>query len=276
MLFVRDKGQMCNNMLQYGHVYAWGREHGRKTMSMRFAYKYQYFHICHTRWHWFVVYVLAKWCASLHILPIITFPFEKGTDTSAQEESMHRHKNAVVEGWRVEFHDLFVKYKQEIIRLFAFNSDIRTKVIDYMDKQHDAEDTIRLGVHIRRGDYKTFCGGRYFYDDNVYISYIKAFVSRHKGKNIKVYVCGNDPLLDKDYYVSQLSAVQVFFPNGNPGEDLCLLSECDYLIGAPSTFSLVASMYHDLPLLWMHTADAAAVSNPSAWGKFDRLFREII
>ena len=43
MIFVHDKGRMANNMLQYGHVYAWGREHGRQTMSMRFAYKYPWF-----------------------------------------------------------------------------------------------------------------------------------------------------------------------------------------------------------------------------------------
>ena len=55
MLFVRDKGRMCNNILQYGHVYAWAREHRRRSVSMRFAYKYPYFHICHTRYHNFVV-----------------------------------------------------------------------------------------------------------------------------------------------------------------------------------------------------------------------------
>ena len=51
MIFVHDKGRMANNILQYGHLYAWGREHGRQTMSMRFAYKYPWFHICHTRHH---------------------------------------------------------------------------------------------------------------------------------------------------------------------------------------------------------------------------------
>ena len=40
MIFVRDKGRMCNNILQFGHVYAWAREHDRKAVSMRFAYKY--------------------------------------------------------------------------------------------------------------------------------------------------------------------------------------------------------------------------------------------
>ena len=35
MIFVTDKGRMCNNILQYGHVYAWAREHGRKSISMQ-------------------------------------------------------------------------------------------------------------------------------------------------------------------------------------------------------------------------------------------------
>jgi hypothetical protein len=45
--------------------------------------------------------------------------------------------------------------------------------------------------------------------------------------------------------------VSLTFPDGNPGEDLCLLSHCDYLIGPPSTFTLIASMYRDTPLYWI-------------------------
>ena len=37
MLFARDKSQMCNNLLQFAHVYAWAREHDRSVMSMRFS-----------------------------------------------------------------------------------------------------------------------------------------------------------------------------------------------------------------------------------------------
>lgn len=64
MIFATDKGRMCNNILQYGHVYAWAREHDRKSVSMRFCYKYQYFKICHTRWHNFATYALAKYAAN--------------------------------------------------------------------------------------------------------------------------------------------------------------------------------------------------------------------
>ena len=60
---------MANNMLQYGHVYAWGREHGRTTMSMRFAYKYPWFQICETPHHNFMTYLFAKYGAKLGLFP---------------------------------------------------------------------------------------------------------------------------------------------------------------------------------------------------------------
>ena len=32
MIFVREKGLMCNNLLQYGHVYAWTREREQQML----------------------------------------------------------------------------------------------------------------------------------------------------------------------------------------------------------------------------------------------------
>ena len=69
MIFVHDKGRMANNMLQYGHVYAWGREHGRQTMSMRFAYKYPWFRICHTPHHMLPSGDSSPACISMRRVP---------------------------------------------------------------------------------------------------------------------------------------------------------------------------------------------------------------
>ena len=73
MIFVTDKGRLANNIFQYGHLYAWGREHGRTTMSMRFAYKYPEFRIAHTHYHNFLLYILAKYAAKLHLIPTVQF-----------------------------------------------------------------------------------------------------------------------------------------------------------------------------------------------------------
>lgn len=266
MIFVRDKGQMCNNILQYGHVYAWGREHGRATMSMRFAYKYQYFHICNTRYHNFPTYLYAKYGAKMGLFQVVCFDCE-GADYQEAERQMKRHNTLVVEGWYARWYDLFLKYKQDIIRLFAFNKDIEQQVNTILDNN------LRLGIHIRRGDYRNFQGGRFLYSDEQYLNVIRSFLSLFPQQQVHLYICGNDPHLDKEYYIQQLPDCKVSFPNGNPGEDLCLLSHCDYLIGAPSTFSLVAAMYRDLPLYWVE--DPTLQVSQDSFKHFDYLFRHI-
>ena len=288
MIFVHDRGRMANNILQYGHVYAWGREHGRKTMSMRFAYKYPYFHICDTKHHNFATYVFAKYAAKWGLIPMVTFSNDEAQNRR-NEDIMLQKRMLVVTGWEAHWYDLFLKYKAEILELFAFRPEIEEKVVEAMNMNHgDCPPVIRsqsslltdrtvpmiLGVHIRRGDYATFHDGKFFFSDEQYVNVIRRFLTLHPDRQVKVFICGNDPKLDKDYYRRELPSCEVVFPDGNPGEDLCLLSHCDYLIGAPSTFSLVAAMYHDRPLYWIMDADAPL--SESSFRYFDDLFQHIL
>jgi hypothetical protein len=262
---------MCNNILQYGHLYAWGREHGRQTMSMRFAYKYRYFHICHTRYHNLAVYLYAKYAAKWGLLPVADFGVDASNEPERQEQLLLTHRHIVAEGWYARFYDLFLKYKQEIIRLFAFDESVRRAVEERMAALPRAD--VRLGIHIRRGDYRRWHGGRYYYTDEQYIGQIRQVVGLHEGQTVQLFICGNDPELDESAYREAFPAMTVSFPKGTPGEDLCLLSQCDWLMGAPSTFTLVAAMYRDLPLYWIEEPEA--VVKPQSFGRFDQLFREI-
>ena len=260
---------MCNNILQYGHFYAWGREHGRQTMSMRFAYKFQYFHICDTPNHNFWHYTIAKYAAKWGLIPTLEFN-EEGADITAQEQEMLNRKHIAVVGWEARWYDLFLKYKQEILDLFAFKQSVVKACESLLSEA--AEGSCRLGVHIRRGDYARWYDGKYFFSDEQFLRLIKQFISQHP--DTTVYICGNDPSLNKDLYRQELSGTKVVFPNGNAAEDLYILSECDYLIGPPSTFSLTASMYHDTPLYWIKDADSPLTE--SSFGHFDELFRHIL
>lgn len=249
MIFVTDKGRMANNIFQYGQLYAWGREHGRSTMSMRFAYKYPHFRISHTRYHNFFMYVIGKLAAKLHLIPTIIFDGEE----RGQIEMMESHRHVLATGWSVRFPELFQKYKKEIVELFDFAPQVRNnveKVLESSDK-----DSLKLGIHIRRGDYKTWCNGRFYFTDEEYISVIQQFCQLHPDKKVDVYVCSNDPQLNQSTYDQRLTNTKVFFPHGTPTEDLCLLSECDYIIGPVSTFTLIASMYRDVPLHWLADHD---------------------
>lgn len=271
MIFATDKGRMCNNILQYGHVYAWAREHGRKSISMRFCYKYQYFKICHTRGHNFLSYVFAKYAAKWGLIPTVTF--DDASEEAVQKGAtlVAQYKHVLIKGWCIHFHSLFIKYKAEIIDLFTFDAPILEKTRVFMGKKKANE--IRLGVHIRRGDYKTWHNGKYYFEDDVYQRYILQFQELFPNKQLTVYICSNDPALDKHSYQNQIKGATVIFPQGGQEDDLCLLSECDYLIGAPSTFSLVAAMYHDSPLYWLEERDSTL--SLSSFEKFNYLFRNI-
>lgn len=277
---------MCNNILQFAHVYAWALEHGRKALSMRFAYKYPYFRINSTRRHNFLSYLYAKYAAKLGLLPVVSFNTPEEYDPEAYRKKvleMESRNNLIVEGWEVRFYDLFLRYKSEILNLFSFNRKVSDAVDHFFSKipgstksisDFGPEYTLRVGIHIRRGDYARWHEGRYLFSDAQMADVCSRIADLYPDRPIAFCICGNDPQLDKKPYEAlgrYDRRMSFHFAQGNPGEDLCMLSRCQLIAGAPSTFSLVASMYRDTPLYW--------ISNPAdtpRFGSFDRLFREII
>lgn len=269
MIYVRDKGQMCNNILQYAHVFAFASEHGRRAVSMRFSYKYPYFSICKTRGHNFLRYAVAKFAASRGLMPVVSYDIP-GEKSRAKESVMLSSRNVMVQGWEVRFYDLFLKHLDEIRSLFAFLPEVEGAVSPLL---RTGGDTLRLGLHVRRGDYARWNGGRYFYSDGQYAAVAARFAALNPGRRLVVYVCTNDRSLDREVYRRALPDAEFVFAAGNPGEDLCLLSHCDALAGAPSTFSLVASMYRSLPLYWIE--DPAKEFDRADFSDFATLFRNI-
>ena len=302
MIFARDKSQMCNNLLQYAHVYAWGREHGRKVISMRFSYKYQYFHICHTSLTGFGWYLFAKYMSALKLLPTASFK-HSDCDREALERKMLRHKHIVVSGWNVRFYDLFLKYRDEICELFTLDEQYTAPVKDKMDEARrslhalrliemtrggavmssapssvmssEVETSLTLGVHIRRGDYAQWQNGQYYFDDAVYAAHINRFAELHPDKTIHVFLSTNDSQVSAEAYQQACPKVVIHHFKGSAPEDLFMLSGCDYLIGPPSTFSLVAAMYRDIPLYRMDVADEQQMT-PESFRLFDYWFRRIL
>ena len=278
MMFARDKSQMCNNLLQYAHVYAWGREHGRKVISMRFSYKYQYFHICHTSLTGFGWYLFAKYMSAIGLLPTASFKYAD-CDHAALECKMLRHRHIVVSGWNVRFYDLFLKYRQEICDLFTLDSKYTEPVKEKMHKAETVQcamvNGLRLGVHIRRGDYAQWGDGKYYYADEVYAAHINRFAQMHPEAAVHVYLSTNDAGVTAEKFQTLCPQVHIHHLQGSAPEDLFMLSECDYLIGPPSTFSLVAAMYRDLPLYRMDTADETLMSH-EGFKCFDYWFRRIL
>lgn len=270
MVFVKGYGQMCNNILQFAHAYAWGKENNVQVISMRFAYKYRYFTVCKRKHHRWSVYLFAKLLIKLRLIDC--FLIEEPTGITPELLNKLKYEKMVaIDGWHFRFPELFLKYEEDIKKLFTFK-DVVTKRVNSTYLYNGFVD-IRLGVHIRRGDYITWQNGKFFFDDEVYINHIRQFLECFPGKKVAVFICTNDSKLRINHYKQALGIESLYLARGNEAEDLYLLSRCNYLIGVKSTFSLMASFYQNRPLYWIK--DKEEPLSLDGFRKFKDLFMSV-
>lgn len=141
------------------------------------------------------------------------------------------------------------KHSNELREIFKPQLPVLQKM-DWLKKQR-LIDSITIGVHIRRGDYKSYREGIYFYELETYKAQMQHLAGLYADKNPSFFICSDEPFGEsefKDFNIIQNK-------NGNATEDLYLLSTCDYLIAPPSTFSKWASFYGEVPLYVIEEAN---------------------
>ena len=145
---------------------------------------------------------------------------------------------------------MITDYKKEIQKVFSPKFSVRSKVEERLRSNNNPEEVL-VGVHIRRGDYKTFLRGKFYYTNEVYKKYMNAIKSELQSMNRKVQflLCSNRDLNLESF--KEFNSVVI--DNPRPIHDLCALSRCDYIFGPPSTFSMWASFYNDIPLKFIMT-----------------------
>ena len=101
-----------------------------------------------------------------------------------------------------------------------------------------------VGVHMRRGDYQRFKGGRYYYSDAIYESSMRSIekLIAATGMRTKFILFSNEefsmtPGVGIDYTCSKNDWLTDHF----------LMSQCNFLVGPPSTFTLWASFMGKVP-----------------------------
>jgi hypothetical protein len=150
-------------------------------------------------------------------------------------------------------HDAAVTEFQEQIRhLFRPKQVYVEKVTQLMAEQRGKFDVV-VGVHIRRSDYRKFRRGAYYFDDATYCTYMADLEQELQtaGKSVVFLLCSDEPL-----QLAHFSKFNTFQINHKSDiEDLYALSLADYMMGAPSTFSMWASFYGKVPLRMLQLKD---------------------
>jgi hypothetical protein len=244
MMYVHDPGKMGNNVFLFMQFYAWAMENGRSIMSMRFAYKYQYFKLCdmpHNNMLWRLIGQIG---AKMGLIPTVRYD-GVDADVEGNEKIIRENKNVMISGWYVRYLPLVEKHIEEIREIFTFKESISGKIARFMAENGGEGENI--GLHIRRRDYARHMGGRFFFSDEEYAETMRQVVESGKRQNI--YVCSDEPV-DVEWWRKALGTERIYYLGGNPGEDMCLLSMCDKIVGTLSSFTLVAAMQRNLPIYW--------------------------
>ena len=152
-------------------------------------------------------------------------------------------------GWLFRTQGLVEKYRDFITSYFKPLKTFRDSAENVVLPLKNDFKTV-VGIHVRRGDYKNFLGGKYFYELKTYKSAMNKITDIF-GKNETAFViCSNE-----EVDLGNFNGLNVFKGPGHFIADLHTLSLCDYIAGPPSTFSMWASFYGQKPLWQIENAE---------------------
>ena len=109
-----------------------------------------------------------------------------------------------------------------------------------------------VGVLIRHGDYRHWMGGKYFYETDQYMRWIRDVVALFPGQRVGFFITGND---DRD--PEGIDDIPHRFRSHSDLASRYLLSRCDYIISPPGTYAGWAAFAGAVPLLILSSADVA-------------------
>ena len=159
-----------------------------------------------------------------------------------------KSKFVFVLGWLFRDDENYSKNRSLLLDTWQPNKKYQHNIKVYYERYKKGHDVL-VGVHIRRGDYKNFEGGKWYYHPDQYYSKIKeiAKLKMFEGKKIAYVICTNE----KDLSFPGDQNFTIYNEQRHFVEDMYLLSKCDYIIGPPSTFSGWASFYGNVPLFML-------------------------
>jgi Glycosyl transferase family 11 len=276
MLIVAAKsGQLGNRLLLFAHFIAWAIEDDFTVLNPAFeeyaefftgtannlfcCYPAPYFNTYNNRYIRSKYYKFIKYLSDRQILTTKEITRKEPFSWSKYQETEKLDRAAIIcftgwlfrDGWFVEDLPKLRQHADPIRSYFTPVEPYKINVNNLIATLKNSADII-IGIHIRQGDYDRHQNGRYFYTIEQYIAVMKAAVKLFTKNSIKFLICSNvqqEPKLFKDF--------NLVFGSGHLIEDMYALSECDYIIGPPSSYTMWAAFYGEKPLYMMRDASQA-------------------
>ena len=156
---------------------------------------------------------------------------------------MKDNRNTFISGYMFVAGDrLMKKYQPQIKEYFLPIPEIEKKVTSRI-RAARKEESILIGAHLRKGDYRVYREGKYFFQDEQYASFMTRISQLFPGQKLQFLLFSDEAIR-----LEAFEGLDVSVSDGSPIEDLYQMAECNFLIGPPSTFTKWASYVGQVPL----------------------------
>lgn len=276
-------GKLANRLILFAHVAAAGREHHFRVINPTFDEYAQYFesfthalvpgyplhdsrmpavllprarHLTHGLTRTVAGRLGANGAIESHgslVTSVHLRDFNEFLDLGSPEflHLLASSRLVTLRGWGFRDNECLKKHADFLRDLFTPIRSVQEHVAETLRDARQSEGVL-IGVHVRRGDYRRFKGGSYFYDVEDYRRMMKHVLTQLRRSDVRFLICSDEEIsLDafSDFAVTRGNDLHVV--------DLYSLAGCDYIMGPPSSFTLWASFYGNRPLCWLLSSSAS-------------------
>ena len=174
----------------------------------------------------------------LNLINFISFNDEDENNIEKLLTLLSPPRCILVGGWYFRDHELTEKYQDHFIFKYSLKEKyfLNNLLLNKISELKESNKVV-VGIHIRRGDYKSHMEGKYYFADNVYLNYMKKIENEIEIKNNKkctFIIFSNENVSIPESEYTYISKNEWYI-------DHILMSKCDLLLGPPSTFTMWAS-----------------------------------
>ena len=260
MIIISNKpGQLGNLLFVYANLKAYCIENNITLLNPAF-YQYQsYFNatnnstkFCNRLFYYTsfaVARVLDKSKIKLPFISVKSLDWDQFLDLD-QANDILNGKLCFIQGWQYRGDKLLLKHRNDVKLFFKIEEKYQIQLNNFWGKNFKDGETV-VGIHIRRGDYQTFENGKYFYSVSQYANLITELAKLFQEKNPHFMVCSNESIRFAD---EEIKSLKITYAPGHELLDLHCLVNCHFIAGPPSTYSMWASFYGNVPLCILNNA----------------------
>lgn len=253
MKIIQAKGQTCNQFWIYSHYFAESMISGEKIIILAPNIELRnYPALCEQK---FIIYpfywrVLLQWISYKKYLIFLNLFFANKFTTKFLCYLFKVVPGIeYIEGEMQDFTSAhWIAQKKNLGKIFKPHISIIQNIKKTFNRLRTSYDIV-VGVHIRRGDYLNWQGGKFYYDNNQYLEMMLKVSRLFNLQKVGFLICSNENINISDF--SNLKSFKL--DNGSAALDLYALSLCNYIIGPPSSFSAWASSYGNVPLYFIRS-----------------------